>query len=74
MMQEEIRMVTAPLTLWEAALIKKLRKYKYGKVTITIQGGNPVYMSVHENKGISKEEGLELKNAVVIDPALPDPI
>lgn len=67
----EIKMVNAPITLFEAALIKHLRKYKYGKVVISIQGGNPVFVSIKENKTLEKDEGLTLDGVVAIDPLAP---
>ena len=72
----DIRYVTAPLTLWEAALIKKLREYnmQFGKVTVTIQGGNPIYVVANESKEIKKNDGLNLDGSVAIDPINPDPI
>jgi len=71
MSNNEIKMINAPITLWEAAMIRKLRKYKYGKVTVHIQGGNPVFLSIKESKKIIKEEGLNLEGSVAIDPLLP---
>lgn len=66
--KEEIKKVSAPITLFEAALIRRLRKYKFGKVVVSIQRGNPVFVAVKENKTLTKEDGLELEGAIAIDP------
>ena len=63
--------VSLPLTLLEASLIKTLRKVRFGEIRVFKQKGEPLRVEIIESKKLSKTEGANMDDAVImpnIDP------
>ena len=55
-----ISKVAVVLTLFEAAVVRNLRKFDYGELVIKKQKGQPYQMISSESKLVKEEDGLEL--------------
>lgn len=56
----EKKELTIKVSLYEAALIEKLRKYSYGKFTVQKFDGEPKRVIAEESILLSAEDGIKI--------------
>ena len=57
----ESKKIYIEVSIWEAAVIKKLRRYSHGELTVHILGGKPQRVVWGGSELLREEDGLDLE-------------